>query len=127
MDTTPGTVVQPTLEDTVADGHRRRSEGMARAKANAHPPAWRAAMQTVRYLAALRDPSTGEPKAFTADDLHDHGHSLGNAMGSLFGEARRDGIIEAVQVPGMPGLQIQVPSRRPELHRAHVGLWRGVA
>jgi hypothetical protein len=106
------------MTDQLDLGLELRDEGMAMAEAAATDwkIAWRIAIEELAASSSF----DGQPRRFSADDVRvragepeDHV----NAVGSLFCQAARAGLIEAVGV---------TKSRRATRHANRVVVWQGV-
>lgn len=107
---------QPSLDDYIAEAHRRRDHGRDAALHAAHPY-WRVYAEDAIERLARR----GEP--FTADDLHrEAGDQLASAsnsaIGGLFARAAKRGLIVHCGY---------TTSTRPEAHGRVLRQWKGAA
>jgi len=101
-----------------AEGERQRDKGMDRADARAsdRASAWRAAAKArIAYLAGTLEPFSADDVTTVVEDAAEHGADS-RALGALFSEARRAGLIR------------HAGFRRTERAASHAGprsLWRG--
>lgn len=101
-------------------GEEERNEGMRRAD-NAAPQWWKdQAYETIAAIASAQD-------TLTADDVFEAGLPYwreNRAIGPVFARAQRAGLIRKAAVSDQ--IEQFIPSKRPELHRTPIQVWRSL-